>query len=270
MEGSGRMFSIGIDVGSVAAKAVVFDGQQIVAHEILPTGWSPRDIGMALFESILKKAQIERQDIKRIVGTGYGRVALPFIDKKVTEITCHGRGAHFLDPNIRTVIDIGGQDSKVIRVDESGNVIDFLMNDKCAAGTGRFLQVMAQVLEIDVSELSYLAKGVEAQNINSMCTVFAESEIISLMAGGASKESISAGLLQSVCKKTYSLISKLGIVDKVFFSGGVSKNYLLKELLEEKLQVKIMTTNKAQFLGAIGAAVIGHELDSGGIYEKNK
>lgn len=253
------MYSVGIDVGSVAAKAVIFDGQNIVAKEITATGWSPKDSGIALFEKLVQSAGIDKKDIKVIVGTGYGRIALPFIDRKVTEITCHGKGAHFLDRGIRTVIDIGGQDSKVIRLDGEGNIIDFLMNDKCAAGTGRFLQVMAHALEIDVSQLSDIGRGAQPQNINSMCTVFAESEVISLMASGASKESIAAGLLQSVCKKTYSLVGKVGVENKVFFSGGVSKNALLREYLSEKLGVEILTSELSQFLGAIGAAVIGYK-----------
>jgi predicted CoA-substrate-specific enzyme activase len=253
------MFSIGIDVGSVAAKAAVFDGQKIIAKEIMPTGWSPRDSGVLLLEQVLKKAQVEKAQVKKIVGTGYGRVALSFIDKKVTEITCHGRGARFVDPGIRTVIDIGGQDSKVIKLDAKGNVVDFIMNDKCAAGTGRFLQVMAHALEMDISELSHAGKDAIPQNVNSMCTVFAESEVISLMANGASKESIAAGLLESVCKKTYSLISKVGAVDKVFFSGGVSQNPLLKEFLSKKIGTEIVSSDVSQFLGAIGAAVIGYE-----------
>lgn len=253
------MYSVGIDVGSVAAKAVVFDGQNILSQKIIPTGWSPKESGIELFESILSDAQIERNDIKSIVGTGYGRISLPFIDKKVTEITCHGKGAYFIDPSIRTVIDIGGQDSKVIKLDDNGNIIDFLMNDKCAAGTGRFLQVMAHALEIDISELSNVAKGATPQNINSMCTVFAESEVISLMAGGASKESIAAGLLKSVCSRTYTLVSKVGFEKNVFFSGGVSKNYLLRDYLNEKLGVEILSSDYSQFLGAIGAAVIGYQ-----------
>jgi predicted CoA-substrate-specific enzyme activase len=253
------MFSVGIDVGSVAAKAAVFDGQNIIAKEIIPTGWSPRESGTMLFDQVLRAAQIEKHQIKKIVGTGYGRIALPFVDKKVTEITCHGRGAYFIDPEIRTVIDIGGQDSKVIKLDAKGNVVDFIMNDKCAAGTGRFLQVMAHALEVDVSELSHLGRGVSPQNVNSMCTVFAESEVISLMANGASKESIAAGLLESVCKKVYSLVGKIGVGDKVFFSGGVSKNLLLKEFLSIKLGVEILSSDRSQFVGAIGAAIIGYE-----------
>lgn len=253
------MYSIGIDVGSVAAKGVVFDGKNIIAKEIMPTGWSPKESGIALFDRLIESAEIEKSNIGVIVGTGYGRIALPFIDRKVTEITCHGKGAHYLDSSLRTVIDIGGQDSKVIKLDNEGNIKDFLMNDKCAAGTGRFLQVMAHALEIDVSQLSEIARGAEPQNINSMCTVFAESEVISLMASGASKESIAAGLLQSVCKKTYSLVSKVGAEDKVFFSGGVSKNQLLRDFLSEKLGLEIITSEHSQFLGAIGAAVIGYK-----------
>ncbi|HYE11976.1 MAG TPA: acyl-CoA dehydratase activase [Patescibacteria group bacterium] len=252
------MISIGIDVGSVAAKAVAFDGQSVIAYDIMPTGWSPRDTGIALFERLINKTQISKDNIKTIVGTGYGRISLPFIDHKITEITCHGKGAHYLNPEIRTVIDIGGQDSKVIRLDEKGNIKEFLMNDKCAAGTGRFLQVMAHALEIDISQLSDIARGAEAQNINSMCTVFAESEVISLMASGASKESIAAGLLQSVCKKTYSLVSRVGVEGKVFFSGGVSKNVLLGKLLSEKLETEVISSELSQFIGAIGASVIGY------------
>lgn len=257
MQGCDILISIGIDVGSVAAKIAAFDGEKIIATGILPTGWSPKGVGEQLLKDILEKINIPRSQVKSIVGTGYGRVSLPFVDKKVTEITCHGRGAYFINPRIRTVIDIGGQDSKVIKLDDTGMVVDFLMNDKCAAGTGRFLQVMANALQIDISELSTLASKAEPVNISSMCTVFAESEVVSLIAEGTPKEKIAAGLLQSVCNKTYSLVSKMDIEEKVFFSGGVSKSNKLKELLEEKLEIEIMSTEESQFLGAIGAAIIG-------------
>lgn len=252
------VISIGIDVGSVAAKAAAYDGERIVATALLPTGWSPKEAGEQLLKELMDKLNITRDDITTIVGTGYGRVSLSFIDKKVTEITCHGRGAHYVDPNIRTVIDIGGQDSKVIKLNDKGTVIDFLMNDKCAAGTGRFLQVMANALEVDVGDLSKLAYGVEPANINSMCTVFAESEVVSLMAEGASKEAIASGLLHSVCNKTYSLVGRIGVENKVFFSGGVSKNKKLGKLLSNKLGVEVISSNESQFLGAIGAAIIGY------------
>lgn len=253
------MYSVGIDMGSVAAKAVVFDGSRIVGHCLTPTGWSPRETGQALYQQLLDQLELEAHQVSTIVGTGYGRIALPFIDHKVTEITCHGRGAHFIDPSIRTVVDIGGQDSKVICLGAEGQVLDFIMNDKCAAGTGRFLQVMAHALEMDVSDLSEIARGAEPQSINSMCTVFAESEVVSLMAEGASKESIAAGLLLSVSKKTASLASRVAVSGPIYFSGGVSKNDLLREQLSEKLEMEVRTTAHAQLLGAIGAAVIGFE-----------
>lgn len=251
------MYSIGIDLGSVATKAAIFNGKKIIAQNITPTGWSPKESGTKLFQEILSQNKIKTEEIKSIVATGYGRVSLPFIDKKVTEITCHAKGAYFIDSKIRTVIDIGGQDSKVLKMDEKGNVLDFLMNDKCAAGTGRFLQVMATALGIEVGELSKIAKGSDPENISSMCTVFAESEVISLIARGASKESIASGLLMSVCKRTSTLVSKVGSKNKVFFSGGVSKNQLLVEFLSKKLHTEIFTTKEAQYLGAIGAAIIG-------------
>ena len=259
MGGIKKVISIGVDVGSVAAKAAAFDGEKIIATSLRPTGWSPKEAGDELLKDILEQTGKTKDDIKKIIGTGYGRVSLDFIDKQITEITCHGRGAHYMDPDIRTVIDIGGQDSKVIKVNENGQVIDFLMNDKCAAGTGRFLQVMANALEVDVGDLSELARGAEPANISSMCTVFAESEVVSLVAEGNSKETIAAGLLQSVCNKTYSLVSKLGIDEKVFFSGGVSRNELLADMLEEKLETNIMYNDQSQFLGAIGAAILGYK-----------
>lgn len=253
------MISIGIDVGSVAAKAAAYDGEKILVTALMPTGWSPKESGGQLLKIIMGELNITKNDIGAIVGTGYGRVSLPFADKKITEITCHGRGAHYIDPRIRTIIDIGGQDSKVIKINKKGNVVDFLMNDKCAAGTGRFLQVMSNALEIDIDELSQLASGAEPANINSMCTVFAESEVVSLIAEGTPKNAIASGLLHSVCNKTYSLVGKMGIEEIVFFSGGVSRSKKMGELLSKKLKVEVRSSDESQFVGAIGAAIIGYE-----------
>lgn len=254
------MISIGIDVGSVAAKAAAYDGEKILVTALMPTGWSPKESGGQLLKIIMGELDITENDIGTIVGTGYGRVSLPFANKKITEITCHGRGAHYIDPRIRTIIDIGGQDSKVIRINKKGNVVDFLMNDKCAAGTGRFLQVMSNALEIDIDELSQLASGAEPANINSMCTVFAESEVVSLIAEGTPKNAIASGLLHSVCNKTYSLVGKMGTEEIVFFSGGVSRSKKMGELLSEKLKIKVRSSDESQFVGAIGAAIIGYGL----------
>lgn len=254
-----KKISVGIDIGSVASKAAAYDGQEIIALAMRPTGWSPREVGQELLDEILEKTGLEREQIHAIVGTGYGRVSLPFVDKRITEISCHGRGAFYLDKSIRTVIDIGGQDSKIIKINEKGQVLDFLMNDKCAAGTGRFLQVMANALEVDVSELSNLARGSQAAKISSMCTVFAESEVVSLIGEGTDKSSIAHGLLNSVAEKIYALAGRLGVEGQVYFSGGVSKSELLREILEEKLNKEILHSQDSQYVGAIGGAVLGYK-----------
>ncbi len=252
------MITIGIDIGSVAAKGVAFDGSNIASRVIIPTGWSPRDTGLKLLD-MLKSEIGDDEEIASITATGYGRVSLPIANDRVTEITCHGRGAHFIDSNVRTIIDIGGQDSKVIRVDDRGRVVDFIMNDKCAAGTGRFLQVMSNVLEVEVGQLSDLAMGAKPLQINSMCTVFAESEIVGLLAEGNEKEPVAAGLLESVANRCIALAGRLGIEDRVFFSGGVAKSKYIKAYLAEGLRTEIYTSPLGQFNGALGAAIIGWE-----------
>ena len=183
------MYSIGVDSGSVATKGVLFDGEKIVKKIIVPTGWSPMTTANEVYEKL--KEGIPEEEIKKVVGTGYGRGVMDFADKKVTEITCHSKGIHFINNDVRTILDIGGQDSKVINLDEDGNVVNFLMNDKCAAGTGRFLEVTSNILGSDITKIDELARGNNPVNISSMCTVFAESEIVSLLAqnvptGGAS------------------------------------------------------------------------------------
>ena len=164
------MYSIGIDSGSVATKGVLFDGENIVKKIIIPTGWSPKIASKEVYENLI--TGIDKENVKKIVGTGYGRVSMDFVDKKVTEITCHAKGVHFLNSNVRTIIDIGGQDSKVINLDNEGNVSNFIMNDKCAAGTGRFLDVMAKIIEVDVSELGCISMNSQNEvSISSTCTV---------------------------------------------------------------------------------------------------
>jgi len=252
------MITIGIDIGSVATKAVMMeDGKRILAKHITPTGWSPKESGERVYREVLEKNGIQRSRVDRVIGTGYGRVALDFADKIVTEITCHGKGAHFLHPGTETIIDIGGQDSKVIRINKEGQVLDFLMNDKCAAGTGKFLEVMSNTLEVDISKLSTLAEGQKGKKINSMCTVFAESEVISLMAEGASKGEIARGLLESTANKVMVLGGRIGLVGEVFFSGGVSKIPLLRSIMDEKMKNSLIHSEDSQYIGAIGAAIVG-------------
>lgn len=253
------MFSVGIDTGSVATKGVLFNGK-ILDQLTIPTGWSPKKAGEEVFSRLLKNTGIQRNEIKKIVGTGYGRISMDFADKAITEITCHAKGAHFLNNNIRTILDIGGQDSKVISLDANGNVLDFLMNDKCAAGTGRFLQVMTNLLGEEIENLDLIAEGAPPQSITSMCTVFAESEVISLLANGASKESIAAGIIQSIANRAVSLINKMNLQGDVAFTGGVAKSRVLKEYIEEKIKQPIYIAADTQIVGALGAAVLGFHL----------
>ena len=215
------MISIGIDIGSVCAKAAAFDGEKM--HLLMqPTGWNLKKTGEELYRKILRISGGKEEDVIGIIGTGYGRVSIPFATKKITEITCHAKGAKYLNPKARTIIDVGGQDSKAISIDDKGNVLDFIMNDKCAAGTGRFLQVMAHVLEVEVDELEYLAAQSAPRDINSMCAVFARA---GYKPSGcrATKESIASGILHSISNKIAHIANRIEIRDLVFFTGGVSK-----------------------------------------------
>lgn len=212
-------------------------------------------------EKALKSAGLDREDIDALVTTGYGRSAIQSGDKSITEITCHARGAHYLDPAVRTVIDIGGQDSKVIRMDESGAVVNFVMNDKCAAGTGRFLEMMARTMEMGLDELS--GRGLhykEDITISSMCTVFAESEVVSLIAQNKDADDIVHGLNKAVAVKTVALVKRVGGENAYMMTGGVSKNKGLVKTLEEKLGAPLIVSDQAQLCGALGAALFAADM----------
>ena len=252
------MYSIGIDSGSVATKGVLFDGENF-EYKIIPTGWSPKNACTEVLEYLLGLKDLNREDVF-IVATGYGRVSIDFADKEITEITCHGKGAHFLNSDIRTILDIGGQDSKVIKLDRDGNLSDFLMNDKCAAGTGRFLEVMSNLLGSDITEIDSLTRGADPENINSMCTVFAESEVVSLLASGSTKESVASGILHSIGGRIVNLAEKLGLEEEIAFTGGLAQSEELTRIIAEKLDRDVFTSPVSQYNGAIGAAVIGLDL----------
>lgn len=253
------MITAGIDVGSVATKVVLLIDNEI-KYLVRPTGWSPRDAGLQTYQELLKTMGYQDSDVTFKVGTGYGRISLGFIDKAVTEIHCHARGANNLVGHGGLVIDIGGQDSKAILINNQGRVLDFAMNDKCAAGTGRFLQVMAVALGVDVSELGDLAKGRQPLEINSMCTVFAESEVISLLAKGEDKRDIIAGIHRSVARRVWGMASRFGPVDKVIFTGGVAKNLDIKNLLAQESGSPVIVPEISQLAGALGAALYAQDL----------
>ncbi|MBJ6750351.1 acyl-CoA dehydratase activase [Geomonas anaerohicana] len=252
------MVAAGIDIGSTGTKAVIFDGE-IRASVVVPTGWDPKAAGLEAYRQALECAGIEADEVQSIVGTGYGRVSLPIFDRKVTEITCHARGAHFLYPETRSVIDIGGQDSKVISVDAQGRVAEFAMNDKCAAGTGRFLQVMAGVLDVSLEQLGQLAVGATPVPISSMCAVFAESEVIGLLARGTDKGSIAAGIFHSIAGRIQGLAGKVSLSHRVTFSGGVALNRELCRAIGTSLGVDMCVPQAPQMVGALGAAILGYE-----------
>lgn len=252
---------VGIDVGSLTAKAVLIDDQGTRFSFLTETGDNPKRSGEKVFEEVIKNAGAKGTDIKYIIGTGYGRVSLSFADCTITELTCHAKGAYYLNPAIRTLIDIGGQDSKVIRLNQNGGMTDFVMNDKCAAGTGRFLEVMAGALKVDLKKMGdFSLLSQNPSMINSICTVFAESEVISLLASGQAKEDIIAGLHHGIAKRVGNMARRLGIKDEITFVGGVSKNTGLKSALETYLEINFAPVGyDPQIIGALGAALLARE-----------
>nr|WP_222927716.1 acyl-CoA dehydratase activase [Biomaibacter acetigenes] len=249
---------MGIDSGSTSTNAVILDqDKNIISYSIIPTGAKALDSAWEAYRIALEKANLRREDISCVVSTGYGRISIPFSDKSVTEITCHGKGAFYLDSGVRTIIDIGGQDSKVIRLDDCGNVVDFVMNDKCSAGTGRFLDVMARVLQVSIEDMAEVVRDFKEDiTITSMCTVFAESEVISLIAQNKDKRDIIRGLNRSVASKVASLLGRVGKRAKYMMTGGVAKNNGVVYEIENKIQEKIIVPFEPQIVGALGAALI--------------
>ncbi|MRR06267.1 MAG: 2-hydroxyglutaryl-CoA dehydratase [Deltaproteobacteria bacterium] len=252
------MISIGIDIGSTATKAVLYDGK-ILGQAMVPTGWDPKEAGLQAYRGALGSAGVSEARVARIVGTGYGRISLPIFTSRVTEITCHARGAHYLHPGTRTVIDIGGQDCKVISLNADGSVADFIMNDKCAAGTGRFLQVMAGILDVTLDELAVLVAGAVPAVLSSMCTVFTESEVIGLLARGTGKGSIAAGVIATIAQRIQGLAGRVPLIDTVTFTGGMARNVSICEKIGTSLGTTLHVPDAPQFVGALGAALIGYE-----------
>ena len=258
----GKGYFAGIDSGSTSTDVVILDrDKKMVTGVILPTGAGAAVGAERALEQALEQAGLQREDIDAIVTTGYGRTAIQDGDKSITEITCHARGAHYLDPGVRTVIDIGGQDSKVIRLDENGAVVNFVMNDKCAAGTGRFLEMMARTMEMSLDEMSKAGLHYKEDiTISSMCTVFAESEVVSLIAQNKPTDDIVHGLNKAAASKTAALAKRVGGEERYMMTGGVSKNQGLVKTLEEKLGTTLVVSEKAQLCGALGAALFAMDM----------
>ncbi len=255
------MIVAGVDVGALSTDTVILNGDgEILAYSIVNTGATATRAARRSYTQALALAGLAESDVSYVISTGYGRRAVPFADAQVTEITCHARGARFLFPETHTVIDIGGQDSKVIRVTPSGKVLDFVMNDKCAAGTGRFLEVMAKALEIKLEEMG--ERSLQAGHpvtISSTCTVFAESEVVSRIAEGQATADIVAGLHAAIANRISTMLKRVGMQEQVTMSGGVAKNIGVVRAIEEKIGVRLNIYQEPQIVGALGAALIALE-----------
>jgi len=250
-------FYAGVDVGAATVEAVIMQDSSVSGYSIMSSGAMLALSAQAVLGKALKEAGIFMEDLRYIVATGWGRESITFANKIITEITCHATGAHFLIPGTRSVIDIGAQDSKAISVDEDGRVTSFAMNDKCAAGTGRFLEVMAGVLEVNLEELGSIA--LTSKNpcpINSTCTVFAETEATGYRAQGKATNDIILGLIEAMVRRVVQMGRPIGYRKEVVFTGGVAKNIGVKKALEKEIGLDILVPEEPQIVGALGAALL--------------
>ncbi|MFX0102662.1 MAG: acyl-CoA dehydratase activase [Candidatus Hodarchaeota archaeon] len=252
----------GIDIGSLATKIVFLQNSNILDYVIERSRHSFKERAKELVNDTLQKHGLSMSDVNSTLGTGYGRHSIKdiFGEAPVTEITAHAKGVHFLLPSVRTIVDMGGQDTKVIILGKGGKVIDFQMNDKCAAGTGRFLEVMAKTLEIELDQMGEMdAKSTKEITISSTCTVFAESEVISLIASGQSKPNIIHGIHKAIASRVNGMVRRVGIVEDVGFCGGVAKNKGMVRSLEKEIGKKLHVPDNPQITGALGSAIIAAE-----------
>jgi len=248
---------LGIDIGSLTVKAILLDADlRVLTKGVMPAGYGGQEAAEALVAKILAESDTSPSSVAYTVVTGYGRVRFATADEEISEVSCHARGAFHLCPQARTVIDIGGQDSKAIRLDAHGRVLDFAMNDKCAAGTGRFLEVMSAALAMPIEEFGAYALGSERPvSISSTCTVFAESEAISHIARGAAKQDVAAGLHRAIASRVLGLAARVGLEPEVVLTGGVALNVGVVAALEQACAQRVTVPDEPQTIGALGAAL---------------
>jgi (R)-2-hydroxyacyl-CoA dehydratese activating ATPase len=250
-------YAAGIDVGSTQTKAVLVDASRaIAARTLINTGANVKRAGQAALDALLEQSGVPKSQVGFVVGTGYGRYKIEAGNAQVTEISCHARGAHLLFPGTRTVIDMGGQDTKAIKLSSDGDVLDFCMNDKCAAGTGRFLAGAADVLGLALDDIGALSlKGTQPIRLTSVCTVFVESDILGYVAQKKKVEDILAGVHQAIAARTIGLVRRVGMEAEFTFTGGVARNEGMVRALEQKLGAPLNVSPEAHFMGALGAAL---------------
>ena len=251
------VYGAGVDVGSTQTKAIILgDARQIVGRSLIDTGANVTRAAERAFDLALQDAGLRREQVGYVVGTGYGRYKVTFGDAQITEITCHARGGQFFFPGTRTVVDMGGQDTKAIKVAPGGDVLDFAMNDKCAAGTGRFLLAAAEVMGLTLDEIGPISlEGTNPVRLTSVCTVFVESDIMSYVAQKKTREDILAGVHRAIAARTVSLVRRVGIEEEVSFTGGVARNVGMIRALEEALKGRLNVSPESHYMGAAGAAL---------------
>lgn len=254
------MYTMGVDIGSASSKAVILkDGKDVLAAEVVQVGTGSTGPKKAM-EMAFEKSGVKEEEIDFIIATGYGRFSLDDADKQMSEISCHAKGIYHLVPTARTIIDIGGQDAKAIRLDNKGGIKQFFMNDKCAAGTGRFIEVMARVLETTLDEMATLDEQAEdTAPISSTCTVFAESEVISQLSKGTDRKSIARGVHMSVASRACGLAYRAGLEKDIVFTGGVAKNAGVVRAVSSVLKTDVIVAPNPQTTGALGAALFAYE-----------
>ena len=250
-------YAAGVDVGSTQTKAVIVDeGGAIVGRSLTPTGANVMRAAESAYQEALAAARLREEEVEYVVGTGYGRYKVTFGNTQVTEISCHGRGAVHMFPATRTVVDMGGQDTKAIRVSGRGEIVDFCMNDKCAAGTGRFLGAASAALDIPLENLGPTAlRGERPVKISTTCTVFAETEVLSWLGKGKKIEDILLGVHQSIASRSVGLLWRVGIEEEVTFTGGVTRNVAMVESLNRELKLRVNVSEESHYMGALGAAL---------------
>jgi predicted CoA-substrate-specific enzyme activase len=256
-----HIYFAGIDLGSTMTKVVIIDNEeQICASVINHTGAEHRRLANKVMVEALKQAGLSFDEVYYVIATGYGRITVPFADRQITELTCHARGVYKFHPNVRLAIDIGGQDAKGLKI-KDGRLLDFSMSDKCAAGTGRYLEVIASALGLKLDDLGCISlKSTNKVSISSVCTVFAQQEVVSRLSEGAPPEDIVAGIHDAIASRVSRMVERLKVEPDVLFTGGVAKNIGVVKALEENLGCKVFVPEEPLLSGAVGAALLGKEI----------
>lgn len=256
------MIVAGVDIGSLTGKALILEDNKILSWSLIPTGADSEETAKKAMNIVLDDAALSLDDLEYIVSTGYGRVVVPFASRNITEISCHAKGAHWFFPEVCTILDMGGQDCKAIRCDAEGKVTNFAMNDKCAAGAGRSMEVMAELLQIALNELGKLSLDIKQREagISSTCVVFAKSEVLAHLRHGTHRNDVLGGLCEALASRVYSLLKRVGIEKEFVISGGIAKNIGVVKRLEEKVGLKANIAFEPQIIGALGAALFARDI----------